>query len=379
MYLIRQARLEDAPTLLKLAKMVHFINLPADADLINRKIMRSRESFAGRANDVREREFLFVCEDMSTGNVVGTSSIVSANSWPGHPHTFLRVCKKELYSQDLNTGQVHVTLQLDTDESGASEIGGLIVSPAYRRHPEKIGAMMSMIRFHLVGLHREWFSNRMMAEMMAPLTPDSRNTLWEYLGRRFINLSYAEADLFCQYSKEFITSLFPKDEIYVSLLPAVARNLIGRVGPETEPAKAMLERLGFQYLGHVDPFDGGPYLEADVNEIPLVVNTKVTTLAEPQDQLPNLGFVSTQASTGFRALRTHYADVDGKISIGAKEAEALGVKPGDKVGYVSLGGGTPGSAERTQFEAGARMAINSRNHAGDGNSAASRKRQKENV
>jgi arginine N-succinyltransferase len=328
--------------------------------------MRSRESFAGRAKEAREREFLFVCEDMCTGNVVGTSTIVSANSWPGHPHTFLRVCKRELYSQDLNTGQVHVTLQLDTDESGASEIGGLIVSPAYRRHPEKIGAMLSMIRFHLVGLHRDWFNNRMMAEMMAPLTPDSRNTLWEYLGRRFINLSYAEADLFCQYSKEFITSLFPKDEIYVSLLPAVARNLIGRVGPETEPAKAMLERLGFQYRGHVDPFDGGPYLEASVDDIPLVVNTKMSTLAEPQQHLPTLGFVSTQTSVGFRALRTHLAEVDGKISIGAKEAEALGAQPGDRVGYVSLAAGTPGGAERTQFEVGARMAINSRNHAGEG-------------
>ena len=379
MYLIRQARLEDAPTLLKLAKMVHFINLPADADLINRKIMRSRESFAGRAVDVREREFLFVCEDTCTGNVVGTSTIVSANSWPGHPHTFLRVCKRELYSQDLNTGQVHVTLQLDTDEGGASEIGGLIVSPAYRRHPEKIGAILSMIRFHLIGLHRDWFSDRILAEMMAPLTPDSRNTLWEYLGRRFINLSYAEADLFCQYSKEFITALFPKDEIYVSLLPAVARNLIGRVGPETEPAKAMLERLGFKYLGHVDPFDGGPYLEAVVAEIPLVANTKTATLAPPQERLPSLGFISAQSSVGFRALRTHYAEVDGKISIDAKEAEALGVKPGDRVGYVSLGSGTPGSAERTQFEIGARMAINSRNHAGDSAAVGSKKRRKESV
>ncbi len=36
-----------------------------------------------------------------------------------------------------------------------------------------------------------------------------------------------------------------------TLLPAVARRLIGRVGPETEPARAMLERLGFQYKGHV--------------------------------------------------------------------------------------------------------------------------------
>ena len=31
MFLIRQATIDDGPALLKLAKLVHFINLPADA------------------------------------------------------------------------------------------------------------------------------------------------------------------------------------------------------------------------------------------------------------------------------------------------------------------------------------------------------------
>jgi len=350
MYVIRQAKLEDAPMLLKLAKMVHFINLPADSDIINRKIMRSRDSFAGRVSEPREREFMFVAEDTGTGNVVGTSAVVAANSCQGRPQTYLQVRKRELYSKDLNTGQLHVTLQLGTDESGASEIGGLIVSPAYRRHPEKIGAMLSMIRFHFIGLHRQWFSDRIMAEMMAPLTPDSRNTLWEYLGRRFINLSYAEADLFCQHSKEFITSLFPKEEIYVSLLPAVARNLIGKVGPETEPAKVMLERLGFEYRGQVDPFDGGPYLEAQVAEIPLVCNTKCAPVVALSGELPTLGFVSAQTSSGFRALRTHYAETEAGVSISAADAEALGVAVGDELGYTPLKPDVPGSDQQRKHQ-----------------------------
>ena len=37
MFVIRQATLDDLPTLLKLAKMVHFINLPADKDLLAEK------------------------------------------------------------------------------------------------------------------------------------------------------------------------------------------------------------------------------------------------------------------------------------------------------------------------------------------------------
>ncbi len=45
MFLIRRAKIEDVPTLVKLARMVHFINLPADKDIITEKVMRSRESF----------------------------------------------------------------------------------------------------------------------------------------------------------------------------------------------------------------------------------------------------------------------------------------------------------------------------------------------
>ena len=105
MFIIRQANVDDVPTLLKLAKMVHFINLPADPDIIGTKIARSRRSFAGQLDDPTKREFMFVLEDVETGNVVGTSSIISAISWPGHPHVYLRVRRRETFSDDLQSGQ----------------------------------------------------------------------------------------------------------------------------------------------------------------------------------------------------------------------------------------------------------------------------------
>jgi len=336
MFFIRQATIEDAPTLLKLARMVHFINLPADPDIINGKIMRSIRSFAGEAMEARDRVFVFVMEDSDTGNVVGTSSIIPCNSWPGHPFTYLKVRKRQHYSEDLQTGQVHTTLKLGTDVTGPSEIGGLILSPAYRGHKERLGGTLSLIRFHYIGLNREWFSHRIIAEMMGPLTPDSQNLLWEYLGRRFINLSYAEADRFCQHSKEFMTSLFPRGEMYASLLPAEARNLIGKVGKDTEPAKRMLEDLGFKYLDQVDPFDGGPYLEAAVDEIPLVATSRRARVGGLALDLPMQGFVSVMGDEGFRALRTAYVEADGVVSMPPESAETLGVRTGDAIGLTPL-------------------------------------------
>lgn len=336
MFLIRDVRVDDAPTLLKLAKMVHFINLPADPEIINRKVQLSRKSFNNTIAEPRDRQFLFVIEDPDTGNVIGTSSIISRMGGPGKPHTFFQVRKREHYSTDLNTGQVHVTLQLGTDESGPSEIGGLILSPAYRGHRSKLGMFLSLIRFHFIGMHRDWFSERIIAEMMAPLTPDSRNTLWEYLGRRFINLSYSEADRFCQHSKEFITSLLPKCEMYVSVLPPEARNLIGKVGKETEPAKAMLERIGFQYRNQVDPFDGGPYLEAMMDDIALVTSTGSVTLAGVDEQPKEDGLLSVYDGSHFRAVRCKFTATGSEVSIPQQAIDVLQASPGATLGLTPM-------------------------------------------
>ncbi len=316
--------------------MVHFINLPADPEIIRARIVRSRKSFAGEPASARERDFVFVLEDTVTGNIVGTSSINACNGGPDRPLTFLEVRKRELYSEDLRSGQVHLTLQLGTDTSGPTEIGGLILGPSYRGHEQKLGMVLSLIRFHFIGMHPDWFSDHILAEMMGPLTPDSRNRFWEHFGRRFINLSFAEADLFCQHSSEFITSLFPKEEIYVSLLPPVARNMIGKVGAETEPAKRLLESIGFEYRNHIDPFDGGPYLEARTRDIELVKATRQAEAGGPAGDYPIVGFVSVHRGADFRGVRTHFAESGGTLSVPPDVAETLRVKPGDPVWVTPL-------------------------------------------
>ena len=357
MFVIRQAQLEDLSTLLKLAKLVHSNNLPPDTDILRTKLLKSRDSFSGKARTPLEREFMFALEDTETGNLVGTSSIIPCISSPGRPHLYFLVRKREYFSEDLATGHVHVTLQLGTDETGPTEIGGLVLTPAYRGHKAKLGALLSLIRFHYIGLNRDLFSDRVIAEMAAPITPDSRNTLWEYLGRRFINLEYTEADRFCRQSKEFVTSLFPKGEIYASLLPPEARNLIGKVSPEAEPAKIMLENLGFKYIGHCDPFDGGPYLEASLSQVPLVIDTRSATLGEPSLELSSDGFVSVTGPAGFRAIRTRFnANKSGDvISISSEQLALLGAKVGDSVGVTPRAASKQRDASEAGVRAGSRL------------------------
>lgn len=337
MYLIRPAILDDLGILLKLARTVHFVNLPPDKDIISNKIIRSRKSFEGEFDDNdRERIFMFCMEDTETGHVIGSSMIICCISWPGHPHTFLRVRRRELFSDDLQSGQVHLTLEFETDETGPSELGGLIIAPGYRGHPEKLGKTMSMIRFHFMGLHPDKFQERVLAELMGRISPDNRNLLWDYLGRRFINLSYKEADLFCQRSKEFMTSLFPPGEIYASLLPPEARNLIAKVGDETRPARAMLEKQGFRYEGSIDPFDGGPYLEANRDDIPLIRSTGSFSLNGTEGGYDRIGIVSCHGEFGFRAVRAEYRVDGGSVGIPNEAAETIGAVLGVSIGVTPL-------------------------------------------
>jgi arginine N-succinyltransferase len=338
MFVIRQALPDDLSTLLKLAKMVHFLNLPADRDLIAAKIARSRRSFAGQEPSEREREYMFVLEDHDTGSVVGTSCAIGRVGWPGWPHVFLQVRRREHWSRDLQQGASHVTLEFGTDESGFSEVGGLILAPGYRGHKERLGSLLSLVRFHFMGMHRRKFLPRVLAELMGPVTPDSRTLLWEYLGRRFINLSYQEADLFCQHSKEFMTSLWPRGEIHASILPPDARALIGKVGEETVGAKVLLERQGFLPTDHVDPFDGGPYLAANLSEIPLVKGTRSMRLAGfASSGLRQTAFVSASSREhGFRAVRCACTVKAGVIRLPKAVAQVIGADVGDRIGVSVL-------------------------------------------
>ena len=130
--------------------------------------------------------------------------------------------------------------------------------------------------------------------------------------------------------------MFPKGEVYVSLLPPEARNLLGRVGKETEPAKRLLERLGFRYEGQIDPFDAGPYLEANANDIELVTTTNQCKFKDTAEDITDMGFVSAHDQSGFRALRTEVSLSGNDLSVSKKAAEILKIEPGASLGFTPL-------------------------------------------
>jgi arginine N-succinyltransferase len=140
--------------------------------------------------------------------------------------------------------------------------------------PERLGMMISYVRFMFMAMHRGLFRNEVVAELLPPLLPDGTSHLWESLGRKFTDMTYTEADRLSKRNKEFIKSLFPSGRHLRLAPPRDAQAVVGKVGRETLGVEKMLRRIGFHYCNRIDPFDGGPHFRAATDEILLVKRSR---------------------------------------------------------------------------------------------------------
>lgn len=334
-FILRGARPSDLKDLNDLAAQFSLLNLPADKKVLTEKIERSVGSFAGELPK-SEAEYLFVCEDLETETVVGSSLILAKHGTEDVPHYYFKIVKRDRFSEDLGIGFIHQVLQLKENTDGPTEIGGLLIDRAYRRRPEKLGKQISLVRFLYIGMQRADFEPRILCELTPPLGEGGRSEFWEALGRRFTGLPYQEADLISQRNKEFISSLFPEEDIYLALLDSKARLVLGRVGQETRPAQHLLESIGFSYLHEVDPFDGGPHFGAAVGDITLVKNSRWMKLeGTEKTQYSGAALVGTKRDGEFRAVLTAFDGRGGDgLGIPAGAMRALGLSVGEQV-FVS--------------------------------------------
>ncbi|MBL0870151.1 MAG: arginine N-succinyltransferase [Phycisphaerales bacterium] len=382
MFVIREAQQGDLDDLLALAKQTFFINLPPDRDIIASKIDQSQRSFASlsRAGSKRTEQtgkgkhpkgssdahghahnsglrsltgrsdlFMVVLQNLETGTVVGTSQVISSMGGPGHPRYFMTLRRVSNSSKSLGLGWTHLSAKLGKDETGPTEIGGLILNHAFRGHPARLGRLLSFARFHLMGLFPQRFSDHIVAEMLGPITRTGYNPFFEKFTRHFITRAFSDIYRFSQTSREFVETLLPADEIYLSILDPEVSNAAGEVSEDTRPARRLLERLGFEYHNRIDPLDGGPHLEAKTKLVPLVkATTKLSAVQGVGRRVAGgtIGLVSTLRQGGhFRLLETPLrmnastgkgasARKGATIGVSDEAAEVLGASEAEVVGHT---------------------------------------------
>lgn len=335
MLLLRDVQKNDLPALSKLAAVLDTMNLPDNEEALEALIEKSVRSFAGRIRNPLEREYLFVLEDDREARIIGTSMVIAQHGTREAPHVFFDVSEREHYSASLDKHLRHKVLSIGYNYDGPTEVGGLVVEPAARGTPERPGKQLSYVRFLFIAMHRKNFRDRVLAELLPPLMPDGRSHLWETIGAKFTGLSYDEADRLSRRNKEFIKELFPSTDIYATLLPKRAQEVLGEVGADTRGVQRMLERVGFRYIERIDPFDGGPHFEVRTDDVTLVRRCRSARLhpedleLEAEDML-----VAVERDGGrnrFRAVRCQARLDDKSVMLPRAAKERLEVEPGMKI------------------------------------------------
>ena len=339
-YEIRAASSDDEESLLGLARHLDTVNLPHDREHVRRLLAHSDRSFSG-AEKPRFRRYVFLLWDLEQRRAAGTSMIVAQLGRRDAPYIYLDVLDDEKYAAALDKHFHHTVLRLGFSYAGPTEIGGLIVDPEYRGAKERLGLLISYIRFAYIAAHRDLFQEEILAELLPPLEPDGTSFVWEAFGRRFTDMTYAEADRLSSEDKTFIRDLFPRGDIHATLFSPEARAVIGKVGPQTKGVEKMLRRIGFRYAHRIDPFDGGPHFVAPADEVTLIRDTRrarVTGWLEP-DAAATSCLVAREHSVPpwFVALAAPCAPSgEHDVRISAEAGEQLGAAQGDEVIVLPL-------------------------------------------
>ncbi|HAS75847.1 MAG TPA: arginine N-succinyltransferase, partial [Marinobacter adhaerens] len=238
--------------------------LPADRELLQKKINHARETFNQRIAP-EAGLYLFALEDTERKKTVGISGIQAR---VGLDEVFYNYRLSVTVNASKELG-VHVrtpTLHLSNDMTDTSEICSLLLSDEYKGGGS--GLLLSRCRFMYLDEFRKHFSEKIFAEMRGVSDANGRSPLWDALGTKFFDMEFSEADMLSGLgNKSFIAELMPKYPIYLSMLPDSARAVIGRVHDNTAPALRMLQSEGFNFNGLVDIFDGGPVVEAFVHNV----------------------------------------------------------------------------------------------------------------
>lgn len=332
---IRPVRREDFDQILALAKQSGggMTNLPPEPDALRARIDFACRSFEADASEPGGEVYMTVLEE--DGKVLGTSAVFSA---VGLDHGFVnyRINKTVHVSKQLKKRIERRLLMPTHDFTGCGEVGSLFLSPDARGGG--YGKFLARSRYLFIAQHRELIADPVCAELRGWRGPEGEQPFWDAIGKPFFDMEFEAADVAnAAMGNQFIADLMPRHPIYVALLPKAARDTLGRPHDNAMPAFNMLLREGFSFRGYIDVFDGGPLVDAHIDDIKTVQDSKllgISDIASPGDDAPEMLIAAGRLDT-FRVARAPAKVSDGKLVIDDAAARVLNVKKGDSVRAVA--------------------------------------------
>ena len=338
-FIIRAARPDDVQPMYEMAKRTGggFTNLPPDRTALAAKLERSAVAFARTEDEVVDDLFVFVLENVETGEVRGTCQIFAAvgQKWPFYSY---RIGALTQHSEELGRTFRADILNLSTDLEGTTEVGGLFLHPGERSGGQ--GMLIARSRYLFIRNHRERFHDKTLAELRGVIDEAGGSPFWDGVAGRFFGMNFQDADEFNgKHGNQFIADLMPKHPVYIAMLPENARAVIGVPHPSGRAAMRMLEEEGFAWEKYVDIFDGGPTMTVRTDQIRSVHDAVDSRISGIDDRLGDHKDGEKRLVTVGRLsdFRTAYGWVEfegDEVRLDPGCARLLGVEAGDTVTHV---------------------------------------------
>ena len=344
MFRVREVELTDLDSLWNLICQASagMTSLQINQETLNDRLERAVFAFSRTTEKAEGAPYVFVMEDMTTNQLIGTSCIFSKTG--GYqPLYAYKIETEKAYSEILEMETMVHSLHLIKEHNGPTEIGSLFLQPDYRG--KGCGKLLSMSRFLYMAAHPKRFALETIAEMRGFQDAHGFSPFWEAIGAHFFKIDFPRADSLSMVDKKFIEELMPKYPIYLELLPHDALESIGQVHEQTRPALSMLEAQGFRRNNLIDIFDGGPMITCKTQEIAAIANATTVSwkLSEDADSDRQSGEQSilARAARPFLAIQTkipslHVESVDQVVLLSEQSARDLRLSSEDKLVVLPL-------------------------------------------
>lgn len=340
MHVVRPASVDDVDSLFDLIQQAAYglSTLQIDKAGLRSRIEKSVYSFSQTDARPEGQPYVFVLENTTAGEIVGTSAIYSKVGG-FEPFYAYQIKSEHKVSRDddlnVNIDFEVPYLSLLKQHDGPTEIGSLYLSPSC--WGGGLGRLLSLARFLFVAEFPTRFEHEIVAELRGVIDENGESPLWNALGAHFFQQSYPVVESLTSKSKKFIAELMPENEIYIPLLPKVAQDVIGKVHKNTEPALALLKKEGFEYNGLVDIFDGGPAVTASTKNVRAVKQSQQFSVGEIRSQVSGDQLMISNTKLDFRVTTGSTEIIDQeKVAIDEVTALRLGLIVGDSLRCVQL-------------------------------------------
>ncbi|MEJ7807814.1 MAG: arginine N-succinyltransferase [Telluria sp.] len=315
--------------------------LPRTREKIAASVERSIASFAAHVDIPSEESYVFVLEQQSSGDIVGTAAIFASAGSNGTYFSFRNDVIQQV-SRDLNISHSVHALTLCSELTAYSQLSGFYLND--RAHAGLEAGLLSRARLLFAVLAPHRFGDRFFVPLAGVTDNNGQSPFWEALGRKFFKMDFLDAEKVIggARNRTLIVELMPHYPVYVPLLPGDAQAAMGQIHADGELAFNLLTEEGFEADDSVDIFDGGPILQAHKNSLRSFNGSMVrrAALAEPGNAsgLSATYAVAARSEENFRAITVVCPafDTSETVSLPQEALDALMVAPGENVICVRI-------------------------------------------